>query len=133
MSYVFQSHYRECGEPVLKLALDCIAGAGIKAHVLEDWQHTARCVTRLDRHELYCVEDSGEVLGVAIVAVEDDFNLGPCVSVVALHSRGNTKFVRHVLAFAARCARQMKIGLVAYTKAISRLRYELRYLEVKHG
>ena len=130
MSHTFQMYYREAGDPVMKLALDCIESTSIKAHVLEDWLHTAKCVESLQRYELYCVTDSGTVIGAAALAVEQDFNLGDCVSIVAARSLGRTEFMRFVIHCAKRLAKELGIRYVAYTKTISRLRYELRYLEV---
>ena len=52
------------------------------------------------------------------------------MSIVAARSLGRTEFMRFVIHFAKRLAKELGIRYVAYTKAISRLRYELRYLEV---
>lgn len=102
----------------------------INAHVWERWKHTLRCIESIDRYELYAVDRSGNAVGLAALAFDNDFNLGDCITVAAAASAGGTGFMRYVINCAKRFAKELDVRYVAYTKTITPLRYELRYLEV---
>lgn len=130
MTCTFEVHYREAGEACVQHAHSVIKSVSINAHVWEDWQHTLRCVSGIQRVELYCISKDGVPVGCAALAYDNDFNLGDCITVAACASAGRTPFMRFVLTYAKSLARELGAKYVAYTKAINRLRYELRYMEV---
>lgn len=130
MSVVYVCYYRTAGESCVHYAEPAIKKLSINAHVWERWKHTLRCIESIDRYELYAVDSSGEAVGLAALAFDNDFNLGDCITVSAAASAGGTGFMRYVINCAKRLAKELDVRYVAYTKTITPLRYELRYLEV---
>lgn len=130
MSVVYVCYYRTAGESCVHYAEPAIKKLSINAHVWERWKHTLRCIESIDRYELYAVDSYGNAVGLAALAFDNDFNLGNCVTVSAAASAGGTGFMRYVINCAKRFAKELDVRYVAYTKTITPLRYELRYLEV---
>ena len=130
MSVVYVCYYRTAGESCVHYAEPAIKKLSINAHVWERWKHTLRCIESIDRYELYAVDRYGNAVGLAALAFDNDFNLGDCITVSAAASAGGTGFMRHVINYAKRVAKERDVRYVAYTKTITPLRYELRYLEV---
>lgn len=130
MSVVYLCYYRTAGESCVHYAEPAIKKLSINAHVWERWKHTLRCIESIDRYELYAVDRYGNAVGLAALAFDNDFNLGDCITVSAAASAGGTGFMRYVINCAKRFAKELDVRYVAYTKTITPLRYELRYLEV---
>lgn len=130
MSVVYVCYYRTAGESCVHYAEPAIKKLSINAHVWERWKHTLRCIESIDRYELYAVDRYGNAVGLAALAFDNDFNLGDCITVSAAASAGGTGFMRYVINCAKRFAKELDVRYVAYTKTITPLRYELRYLEV---
>lgn len=130
MSVVYLCYYRTAGESCVHYAEPAIKKLSINAHVWERWKHTLRCIESIDRYELYAVDRYGNAAGLAALAFDKDFNLGDCITVSAAASAGGTGFMRYVINCAKRFAKELDVRYVAYTKTITPLRYELRYLEV---
>ena len=130
MSVVYVCYYRTAGESCVHYAEPAIKKLSINAHVWERWKHTLRCIESIDRYELYAVDRDGNAVGLAALAFDNDFNLGDCITVSAAASAGGTGFMRYVINCAKRFAKELDVRYVAYTKTITPLRYELRYLEV---
>ena len=130
MSVVYVCYYRTAGESCAHYAEPAIKKLSINAHVWERWKHTLRCIESIDRYELYAVDRYGNAVGLAALAFDNDFNLGDCITVAAAASAGGTGFMRYVINCAKRFAKELDVRYVAYTKTITPLRYELRYLEV---
>ncbi len=130
MSVVYMCYYRTAGESCVHYAEPAIKKLSINAHVWERWKHTLRCIESIDRYELYAVDRYGNAVGLAALAFDNDFNLGDCITVSAAASAGGTGFMRYVINCAKRFAKELDVRYVAYTKTITPLRYELRYLEV---
>lgn len=130
MSVVYVCYYRTAGESCVHYAEPAIKKLSINAHVWERWKHTLRCIESIDRYELYAVDRYGNAVGLAALAFDNDFNLGDCITVSAAASAGGTGFMRYVINCAKRLAKELDVRYVAYTKTITPLRYELRYLEV---
>lgn len=130
MSVAYVCYYRTAGESCVHYAEPAIKKLSINAHVWERWKHTLRCIESIDRYELYAVDRYGNAVGLAALAFDNDFNLGDCITVSAAASAGGTGFMRYVINCAKRFAKELDVRYVAYTKTITPLRYELRYLEV---
>lgn len=124
--------YREAHEPVLGVDsfAEYYAAHSTDGQVLEDWKATALRASRHERLDIVHCNEIGEYTGIACVVLEDDMNLGKCCSVMCMVSLNSPEFLRTVLRICKAVARDQGCKYIAYTQAISRLEYRLKYMEV---
>jgi GNAT superfamily N-acetyltransferase len=114
----------------------------IRAHQIELQQTSAKQyqdrlaeqVFGVDRWEMIAWLDD-EIVGCAIIMLEEDIHVGPCVSVVhqfVSPCARNRGFARLVIKTAKRIAQAYRIGTIAYAHRLGPWRYVTTYRNVPY-
>ena len=101
----------------------------------DDVHRVVSSLSEFDRTEIVCICD-GKVVGGAVIVLDDDQHVGPCLSLqwqYVLPAYRNKRLGRFFVRELLRQAGWAGIRNVCYTHRVGAGKYTLTYREVKHG
>jgi len=101
----------------------------------EDVHRVVTSLSEFDRTEIVCT-DNGVVVGGAVIVLDDDQHVGPCLSLqwqYVLPAYRNKRLGRYFVRELLRQAGWAGIKNVCYTHRTGVGKYTLTYREVRHG